>query len=120
MTDEQFGWYEDDHPAHGPFPTFEAAEEDARDCGMHVVNIGAIKTIHPAEWIDTDVERILEQMDESISSDVAFDDAVFVLKKESEAVAEDELKLILEEWANKYVTTNSASWYIPDGEEVVL
>jgi hypothetical protein len=96
--------------ASGPFPSRQAAIDDARERidGPTIIKVGVIEYPTFEKWIDSN--WLIEHADEVCGeNDFAFYDDVIFEPKGDEKQADIELKSFLREWAKKYVCT-SGCW----------
>lgn len=124
MTDTatEWAWYKSGHNAQGPFPTREAAVEDARENfygdTLTTVIVGTVTYTKPEDWVDVDMDDLLTNATERFGENVYIDDKVFYVEPKRQTEAEADLRRVLKEWARRWVETQSYQWYVDDGEEV--
>lgn len=113
---------EHDEFAHGPFKTKEEALANAKEAmqgySSKKIHIGEVEYANPALHLWDDVDRHLEEMDQS-ASDNGFawcEDSIFEVK--DMAKAQEALTELMEKWAEEYVTSDK--WSLIDSEVVDL
>jgi len=111
-----------DEFAHGPFKTKDEALANAREAlqgySPKKIHIGEVEYATPATHVWDDVDRHLEEMDQS-AGDNGFawcDDEIFVVK--DKVKAQEALTKLMEQWAEEYVTSDK--WSLIDSQEVDL
>lgn len=106
-----------DDDCEGPFKSKEEALRNARrhvEAGA-VITLGIVKYAIPADHIQSDMDGVLDSMNENACDNGFFyADEIFVAKDG----AQDALTKALETWVHDYVT--SSIWNAVDGEDVVL
>lgn len=124
MPDERkWGWaYHEE--AHGLFDSKEEAVQDALyELGPDTeieVDIGRCKLADPTDYLKTDVDDLLEELDQQAGdNDFSFaEDEIFEIEDKDKEEAQKELKEVMSAWAKKYVHTKM--WILEDTEEVII
>lgn len=120
---DQWGWYVEGYSAKGPFDSRDEAVRNAEvyyagdKPGTYTVHIGQIVEVKAEDWIDCDIDRILERMDERIGNEVEVDDFFFAVDDDKLEEAEIALRIALKTWAQKWVDAEM-DWYVGQGEEI--
>lgn len=112
----EYCWWIDEMP-HGPFPSRDAALEDAAD---HLgagftgsVLLGPIVYVDAAHYVAeaADVDRLMESAEQSFADVCFYEDQAFYVA--DEAAAQAELRALIEGWARKHVGAHCV-WRCPD------
>jgi hypothetical protein len=119
----RYAWSPEGNPdnVQGPFASLDDAIADAEalDPGTAYF-VGPIKSVIPENWSCVlDAGQLIERMEELITEEVSFDDAVFSIPMRHIEEADKELAEFLAYWARAYV--KSDQWYFSqaDGERRV-
>jgi hypothetical protein len=121
----EWGWYQPDRSAHGPFPTREAAITDAQKYLQESmalpcnVVVGQIRHVRAEDWVQMDIDDLLERADNHLADNIAVDDYVFVVPEDKLEAAQEELSAFMKAWAKRWITCEM-NWYIPGGDDVVI
>ena len=107
--------------ANGPFLTREEAIDDAMDSGEHEVHVGHVEWVDPAQFIDVDLDTMIESTEERAHDQDGWagDDALIEVRTRpgTGTDAAEQLALALQTWASEWL--RPASWRMADGSEVV-
>ena len=116
MSIEQWTWnrVKDDFWGNGTFKSREEAIKEAKECGCTDFYIGQCEVIPLRN--DPDVDRILEELDESYSNDSGCDDYIYdsVTDKDKEWISDKLQDLMIEFHERVKIEPN---WYRVFGEE---
>ena len=118
----KWGWmFPESDYACGPYETRDEALSAARNemggASQVTILVGRCDPIRPASYISTDMDRVLDQMEESVFDDYGcFDAPIFEVGDRDKA--QYALENLLKMWAHLHVSTGH--WILDDAKKVSL